>query len=95
MMSADTKRARKRFDAGLKYADRLRVKDRKEMDDDLAWAIKRMHALMEREDDIWKPLLAAAKKAESRLAVISKDGQLREIKRIIRVAIAACGEECD
>ena len=40
-----------------------------------------------------RPLLAAMKNVEARLSVISKDGQLREIKRIVYETIAACKEK--
>ncbi len=51
-----------------------------EMDEDLAWALKGKNALMEREDEVWKPLLAAAK------SQIDATESLKE-------AVAACEEK--
>lgn len=69
--------------------DRLRAKDRRDMDDDLAWALKGKCELMEREDEVWKPLLAAAKK----LADQCPREQSKDAWDELDEAIAACEEK--
>ncbi len=70
--------------------EELKRRNRKEMDEDLFWAVSGKHKLMEERETKWEPLLAAAKEYEADYAIL---GEVGDVGRRLRERIAACEEE--